>query len=601
IPSHPHSSPTRSTPDLGDALAGRTRYDEAAQSYALALGREPSNPRNAVRRADVLRRLGRPADALISAARALQLTPGDGVAHAVHGDALRALGRPAEALHSYQMAIVACGKTNALIHACGAVLTEMGKPDAALACLDEGLARAPNDPVLLFASCVALDLLHAYEALLARCDRLLAVERDSGPGWLGRGNALLGLARHEEAAAAYAAALARMPDAVDALRNRAFALRALERPGEALDHLDRALALAGAQPELLYQRGLTLQLLGRYDEALSDHAASAAAPAETTPAIFARALARQHVGRHAEALDDLLLACRRDPHHGEAPRVEAFCRLLMGDYALGWARHEARWQAADAMLNRRHADRPAWIGDAPLAGRTLLLHTEQGYGDVLQFCRYASLAADQGATVHLEVPAELTGLFGSLRGVSRVIAFGEPLPAFDLQCPMMSLPYAFRTELDTVPAATPYLRADPARRGIWARRLDAVAPPGRLRVGLAWSGNPRHANDANRSIPLSMLAPWFELDACFVSLQPQVRARDADAFAASGMATFGDALVDFGETAALAESLDLVISVDTSVAHLAGALGRPLWVLLPRVPDWRWLLERDDSPWYPGA
>ncbi|AJK50056.1 tetratricopeptide repeat protein [Burkholderia plantarii] len=586
----------------GDALAGLARYLDAAAAYERTLAREPGNARAWQRRADALRRGGRPADALISIGQALQLMPNDATAHVIRGDALRALGRPAEALHSYQLAVVVRGKTPDLVHACGMAMIESGRPAEALVWFDEGLARAPDDAMLLFASCIALDLMHAHADLLARCDRLLALSRDSGPAWLGRGNALLGLERHEEAEQAYAEALARLPDSVDALRNRAAALRALGRPAEALDHFDRALALAGPQPELLYQRALTLQLLGRYDDALASHAAGAEAPADTARALFTRALTRQHMGRHDAALADLLLARERDPYLGEALRTEAFCRLLTGDYALGWARHEARWQAADTLRDRRYAERPAWTGEASLAGRSILLHAEQGYGDVLQFCRYASVVSELGATVYVEVPAPLVELLGTLRGVSRVVDDGQSLPGFDFQCPLMSLPYAFRTTIETVPAAVPYLRADPARRAAWAARLDAVAAPGRPRVGLAWSGNPRHANDLNRSIPFAMLAPWIAASgASVVSLQQAVRPRDAEAFAASGVASFGEALESFADTAALVEALDLVISVDTSIAHLAGALGRPLWVLLPRVPDWRWLLDRDDSPWYPGA
>ncbi|WP_277625630.1 glycosyltransferase family 9 protein, partial [Burkholderia stabilis] len=186
-------------------------------------------------------------------------------------------------------------------------------------------------------------------------------------------------------------------------------------------------------------------------------------------------------------------------------------------------------------------------------------------------------------------------------GVSRFVVDGQPAPAFDLHCPMLSLPFAFRTTLDTVPAGVPYLHADPRRRAEWIGRLDAAAPLRRLRIGLAWSGNPDHANDENRSMTFAALAPLVALDATFVSLQVGVRTRDADAFAVSGVLSFEAELTDFAETAALVDTLDLVIAVDTSVVHLAGALGRPTWVLLPRVPDWRWLLERDDSPWYPHA
>ncbi|KVQ53422.1 glycosyltransferase 9 family protein [Burkholderia territorii] len=585
----------------GDALRALGRHGEAVGAYDLALAREPGRAATWVRRGEALRAMGRPADALISIERALRIDSNDALALAERGHALRALGRGDEAVHCFRLAMVVRGKTPELVYACGYALIELGRPAEALACVDEALARTPDDAQLLFVSCVALDLLHLRDELLKRADRLLALDRDNVGAWIGRGNALLGLRRHEEAVRAYGEALARVPADFDALRNRAGALRALGACDDAVADYDRALAARGPHAEVLCNRAIAQQLLGRYDDALASYAAATAAPCGTAQEFYARAVARQQVGDYAGALADFALACRHDANHGIARRSEAFCRLLTGDFDTGWRQHEARWDAADVMLHRRHADRPQWTGDEPLAGRTLLLHAEQGFGDTLQFCRYASLAHDRGAIVTIDAPAALADLLGTLRGVSRVVADGQALPAFDLHCPMMSLPFAFRTTLDTVPADVPYLRADPRRRAAWLERLDAAAPPGRLRVGVVWSGNPHHANDENRSMTFAALAPLVALDATFVSLQVGVRARDADAFAASGVLSFEAALTDFAETAALVDTLDLVIAVDTSVVHLAGALGRPVWVLLPRVPDWRWLLERDDSPWYPTA
>ncbi|KML10917.1 MULTISPECIES: tetratricopeptide repeat protein [Burkholderia] len=585
----------------GDALHALGRHGEAVGAYDLALTREPGRAVSWVRRGEALRALGRPADALISIERALRIAPDDPAALAERGHALRALGRGNEALHCFQLAMVVRGKTPDLVYACGYTLIELGRPAEALACLDEALARMPDDMQLLFVSCVALDLLHLRDELLKRGDRLLARDRDNVGAWVGRGNALLGLRRHEEAAHAYGEALSRAPADFDALRNRAGALRALGAFDEALAHYDRALEARGPHAEVLCNRAIALQLLGRYDDALASYAAAVSAPGRTAQEIYARAVARQQLGDHEAALADFALASRRDPNHGVARRSEAFCRLVTGDFDAGWRQHEARWDAADVTLHRRHADRPQWTGDEPLAGRTLLLHAEQGFGDTLQFCRYASLAHERGATVVVDAPAALADLLGTLRGVSRVVADGQPVPAFDLHCPLMSLPFAFRTTLDTVPADVPYLHADPQRRAAWVERLDAAAPPRRMRVGLAWSGNPVHANDENRSMTFAALAPLVALDATFVSLQVGVRPRDAEAFEASGVLSFEAELKDFAETAALVDTLDLVIAVDTSVVHLAGALGRPVWVMLPRVPDWRWLLERDDSPWYPSA
>ncbi|MBC8750745.1 MULTISPECIES: tetratricopeptide repeat protein [Paraburkholderia] len=585
----------------GDALLALKLPDDALIAYERALEREPGLAAAWSKRGEALRALGRPADALISLDRALRIDSNDPATYVERGHALRALARYEEALHCYRLAMVIRGKTPELVFWCGVVLTESGRIAEALACLDEGLVIAPDDGQLLYASCVALDLLHERDELLRRCDQLLARNPDNVAAWVGRGNALLGLDRHIEASGSYAEALARMPEHIDALRNRAAALRGLGDMEAALAHYDRALSITGPHAELLYNRALALQQLGRFDDALASHAAASQAPAESAPGLFTRAVALQQLGEHKAALADFLLACEHDPHHGGARRSEAFCRLLMGDFEAGWKLHETRWQASDVLLRRRHADRPLWLGTESVAGKTVMLHAEQGFGDTLQFCRYASLVEQKGATVILEVPAVLAELLRSLRGASRIVTEADVTPAFDLQCPLMSLPLALRTALDTIPADIPYLRADAVRREAWGRRLDAVALPKRLKIGLAWAGNPRHNNDENRSLPFAALAPLLACDATFVSLQPQVRQRDAEAFAASGMLSFGDALANYADTAALVEALDLVISVDTSVAHLAGAVGRPVWILLPRVPDWRWLLEREDSPWYPSA
>jgi len=249
-------------------------------------------------------------------------------------------------------------------------------------------------------------------------------------------------------------------------------------------------------------------------------------------------------------------------------------------------------------LSKRNFARPLWLGAERIDGTTMLLHHEQGLGDAIRFCRYVPLVAARGARVIIEVEEPLRQLMSGLAGVSHCVSKGEALPDFDLHCPLLSLPLAFETRLDTIPSTTPYLRA-PAHGQDWEARLG---PKDRPRIGLVWSGNPRHRDDRKRSIELNALSPLFDVAATFVSLQKDLRAGDeAVLMERSDIIKLGQSLGSFADTAALLSHLDLVISVDTSVAHLAGAFGRPVWVLLPLVPDWRWLLDRDDSPWYPTA
>jgi hypothetical protein len=303
------------------------------------------------------------------------------------------------------------------------------------------------------------------------------------------------------------------------------------------------------------------------------------------------------LSRHREAIASFAQVTALAPDFAAAHWAEALNRLRLGDFEAGWRKYEWRQQTATVGLGLRQFDLPPWIGNEDPAGLRILLHAEQGYGDTLQFCRYAPLLAERGARVILLVQRPLLSL---LRGLARVDvrADGDALPEFDRHCPLMSLPFAFRTRVDNVPAEVPYLRADPARASRWK---DLLGPRSRPRVGLVWSGNVRHEKDRERSLPLRMLAPLFETGAEFVGLVRDIRERDRADLALFALRPLGEQVSDFADTAALIDNLDLVITVDTSVAHLAGAMAKPTWILLDSRPDFRWMLDREDSPWYPTA
>jgi hypothetical protein len=272
--------------------------------------------------------------------------------------------------------------------------------------------------------------------------------------------------------------------------------------------------------------------------------------------------------------------------------------LLNDDFARGWEEYEWRWEDEHLKRQKPQFKQPLWLGQESLKGKTILLHAEQGLGDTIQFSRYAKLVSHRGAKVVLQVQKGLKSLMQSVAGVNWVVEQGEALPAFDYHTPLMSLPLAFKTSLETIPAESVYLECEAVRVEKWKDRLGDKSKP---RVGLVWSGNKDHKNDHNRSIALAMLSRILAEEVEFISLQKEVRERDKSALEQVAVKHFGEELKDFMDTAGLVANMDLVISVDTSVAHLAGALGKPLWVLLPFSPDWRWLLEREDSPWYPSA
>ena len=401
--------------------------------------------------------------------------------------------------------------------------------------------------------------------------------------------------RDAEAIAFIDRALALRPDNAAALSNRALSLRALGRAHEALACCDRALAVKPDFADAHNNRGLALAALKRPAEALKSYEAALSHAPAHIDALNNCGIALFEVNRLDEALVcfDRVLALRPGHVHGSWNRAQVL--LLMGDFARGWPEHEGRL-ASNPRLKRGFTQ-PLWLGDAPLAGRTILLRAEQGLGDTIQFCRYAPMVAARGARVVLEVQRPLVDLMRTLDSAIEVVARGDALPEFDLHCPLLSLPLAFKTELTTIPARTPYLRA-PAGAIDWKSRLGTKRP----RIGLVWSGNPGHKRDATRSIPFYALMPLLDIDASFVSLQKDVRASDAAVLKQTvQVVDVADNLTSFAETASLIATLDLVISVDTSAAHLTGALGKPLWLLLPQVPDWRWLMGRDDSPWYPTA
>jgi tetratricopeptide (TPR) repeat protein len=339
--------------------------------------------------------------------------------------------------------------------------------------------------------------------------------------------------------------------------------------------------------------------LRRFDEALASYGRALELRPDYSEALMNRGITLHALKRFGEELESYAHALALRPDYAEAHFNEGWCRMLQGDFDRGLRKHEWRWQTGQLKKQIWNFTQPLWRGADDIAGKAILLHAEQGYGDTIQFCRYAQRVAARGARVILRVQAPLRELLGDLSGAAQVLSSGEPLPDFDVHCPLLSLPLAFGTRVETIPAETPYLRVAPQAAARWSNRLGAKS---RLRIGLAWSGSTAHKNDHNRSMPLRTFLPLLDCGATFVSLQREVRAGDAGVLQErSDILHFGDELKDFTDTAALIASLDLVIAVDTGVVHLAGALAKPVWVLLPFIPDWRWMLDRDDSPWYPTA
>ena len=529
---------------------------------------------------------------------ALALQPQHAEALSNRGNTLKALKRYDEALDSYDRALSLQPNYVAALINRGAALYDLKRYNEALRSYDRALALRPDAVDALYNRGGVLHELKRYDEAVASYDRALTLRPDLAEAHANRANALNELKRFDEALAGFDRALVLRANLVDAIFNSGNALNSLKRYDEALAAYDRTLALQPGHAGAHYNRGTTLHEIRRYEEALTSYDRALALQPDFPQALSNRGATLYELRRHGEALASYDRAIALQPDFPEAHWNAASLRLLTGDFARGWVEYEWRWKYEAMALAKRNFTQPLWRGEA-LNGQTILLHAEQGLGDAIQFSRYAPLVAARGGRVILEVHRQLHDLMTSVSGVTQVMSRDDALPNFDWHCPLLSLPLAFGTQLETIPSSTPYLSAPPQKAADLGIRLGVK---NRCRVGIIWSGNPAHKRDQNRSVPLSAFLPILDTDATFISLQKDVRPADAAVLGQrSDIVQFSDNLVDFSATAALMAQLDLIISVDTSTAHLAGALGHPVWILLPYLPDWRWLLDRDTSPWYPTA
>jgi tetratricopeptide (TPR) repeat protein len=577
-------------------------------------------------------------------------------------DALRehAAGRLVEAEAIYRRILAEHPNHPGALHLLGVALSQQGNKTAAIDYINRAIALDPHVPN--FHSNLALVHLENGEPdkAIPACQRALALQPNHPDALHQLGNALKQLGRLDESIEPLQRAIALRPDFVMAMGNLADALRKLARHAEADAFSERVLALSPDDPSALSARaeallrqkknseaaeafrtvinkwpnewvgynclGVALYRQGKHDEAIAmyekaallapDHpgpmnnlgyASVAQGRIEEGISYYFRALAirpdfadaHNNLGNAYLAKLDLDAAMRSyedalyfQPDHSDAHWNRALLHLLRGEFDRGWLEYEWRWRKFPEV--RRFFPKPLWDG-CDISGKTILLHAEQGFGDTIQFIRFAPLVAHRGATVNLECQPELEGLFQHVPGVARTFSRTDRMPPFDVHCPLLSLPRALKLRSDNIPNDIPYLQSDRNLTRKWEGRLADFKKF--FKVGVVWAGAKTHRRDAERSIPLDALAALNEVQGVrLFSLQKDMATQ---ASAAIELIDFTAELHDFAETAALVANLDLVMGVDTAVVHLAGALGKPVWTLLPYSPDWRWLLNRDDSPWYP--
>ncbi len=543
------------------ALQKLGRLEESLDNYDRAIALKSDYAEAYNNRGNVLLELHKANEALESFERALALRPDYAEAHYNRGNALKRLERWEAALGSYDQSI-ALNATYADAHNNrGNVLEELDQFDEALSCYDNAIAIRPDHVEAHYNRGTALLELKRFEEALRSFDIALTIKADHHLAFNNRGNALLELQRFDEALASYKASLFLCPNYPQAHNNCGNALQELGRLAESLASFDEAIAL---QPEFAvahYNRSAVLKKLKRLDEAIQSC--------------------------------DKAIALK--PTFSEAYWNKSLMLLLAGNYRQGWLLYEWRWETDYLKPSWRRFSKPLWLGDADLVGKTILLHAEQGLGDTIQFCRYANSVKRLGARVLLEVPKTLEKALIGLEGVDVLVRRGDPLPGFDFHCPLLSLPLALRTDLRSIPSSKSYLKSSDLLKRLWGQR---IGPRKRIRVGLAWSGSRTYKGDRYRSMTLLELFSQLPDDFEYFCLQKDVREDDIDLLSRSGIRHYGDELT-FADTAALIELMDVVVSTDTSIPHLSAALGKPTWLMLPFVPDWRWMLDRDDSPWYP--
>ena len=584
---------------LGIIHAQQGRNDEALSLIGAALRAHPHDAGILTNYANVLTALGRFDDALAHHDRALAARPNDAEILNNRGSAFQALGRFEDAIASHTQALRLKGDFLDAFYNRGNALMKLGRNEEALAHFDRVLTVQPGHADAWNNMGNVLQVLKRHAEAVAAYDRALAVQPRFAAAWSNRGNALAALGRAQEALDSHDRALAIDPANAETHIHRGIVLRDLNRLDEALAANDRALALRPGYVDAISNRGMVLWHMGRNEDALEAYDQALAINPNLAVTWSNRGNALRNLRRTGEAMESFDRALALDPDYPEGHWNKSFARLQLQDFEAGLPLYEWR-KKLPRPDGLRNFPQPVWTGREDLKGKTLFLYAEQGLGDTFQFFRYVAQVQALGAEVVIAVQNPLVAILQDATS-ARVIPMRDRPETFDYHAALMSLPLAFGTRVDTIPVATPYLRARPDLVERWARRLG----PEGFKIGIAWQGNRAAAVDIGRPLPLPRFAELARLPGVrLISLQKNDGIEEL-AGLPDGMTveTLGDDFDSgpaFLDTAAVMQNMDLIITPCTSIAHLAGALARPTWVGLKYVPDWRWFLDRPDCPWYPG-
>jgi tetratricopeptide (TPR) repeat protein len=606
--------------NLAVSLHQRHEFARAAQLYSSVLGEYPEHFDALQLYAVLLAQTGQLTKALNLLIKAVEVAPTQGVERSSLAGVYNNLGNTYKGLAEFEQALKSYTQATQLrpdypdaFNNKGLVYFELGRFKEALTSLGEALRLNPTFFQALNNKGNVQRALGHYEDALSSFDQAIAINAQYAQAYSNKGLVLQDQKNWQAALKAYETALSYRPDYAEALYNSANVYQELgqAQAQNAVKFYLAAIKLRPLYADALNNLGSVYRQGGQTKEAMQCYWRSI----EINPSYSKALYNLGNLFRDLRELDRAKMQFERavwiDPSFAEAHLSIAMLELTRGNTECGWRGFEWRWKSNEIQRSAglRHRQKPLWLGSESLKSKTILLYAEQGLGDTLQFCRYAQWVKRLGATVLLEVPSELLALLGSLSGVDRLIQRGDGLEAFDYQCPLMSLPLAINTYSQEHqchdPHVTPlhaYITCDPQKEQLWRAWLDATAQhPLAPRIGIAWSGNPAHLNDRNRSVACTKLQEMLLPGPQFISLQKECSSSDQQLInSIANVLDVGARLTDFSDTAALISGLDLVITVDTSVAHLAGAMGKPVWVMLPFNSDWRWLEHGSSTHWYPS-
>lgn len=512
----------------------------------------------------------------------------------------------------------------------GTIFIQKSKPKEALSFFHKSLKLDSSQPLTFGNLAVAEYQLKRYESSLKNFNLAIKLQPNYAEAFNNRGNVLRDLGRNDEALDSYNKAALINPNLLDVYVNRGdfyrkngdiqtaikeyeIALRidsscisALKKCGDlyyeyslfdkAIIKFEKLLEIEPNEISTIFSCAICYQQNNKLDKALQLYDCFISLDKNNLDALNNKAFIFQSLGDYDKALEIYNNILKLNQHHSSALLNIGIIELTRGNFKDGWNLYEYRWKSVLKDFSRNF-NKPQWNHLESIKGKTLLINAEQGFGDVIQFCRYLKLIKELDAKIIIELPSQLVSLISSIKCDFKIIEKGTKLPSFDFYCPVMSLPSVFKTEIETIPASTPYLFSNKDKRLFWSDKLRAFK---KNKIGLAYSGSVTHRNNINRSIPLNKFESILELPFDFFILQKELDVNDQElVINFSNLHALNNEINDFSDTAALIEEMDLVISVDTSVAHLSGALAKETWTLIPYVPDFRWMLDRTDSPWYP--